>query len=508
MRATYDVGLGWVLTDDARQASLSVDMRLPGLTLTVDASLATPVPVEVVVDEGGEPETVAAAARATTERLFGRTPDELLAADAFPPLIPIDAVRMAVEGRQLLRHGHSPGLAAVLSAAAYAELGEPAQAGRFADRSIGAVLALARYAAARPAFLARVPLELRDLLAEQLAQVQDLPAINGSAHRTEGFLDLRTRLALPDLDTDLVALLSDAQLYMQVLASGPHTRSAGPVVVQQRWTVDDLRPCLGDLAEQFFEGVPVQGTVPGLLRGSFWLRRGAADRVGDVVARVYTWEGALLGMAEITVDSAGSLPRGSFELQVGPGRTDTLSAVGVYLEVTPADRPLAAAPVIVSFARRRGARLLGEALELGRAGDDEASRDAFVIADRMRRVVTGDRLEPPGRHVATLPGDGVRAVVEAWRRDAAVVVESGRGSADDERLDALALVMREQGEALSATDELATAYEEYARVLSRVEGPESADAFRGDAIRLRYELHDAGGALDVVADLGTVHDSR
>lgn len=507
MSTTYDAGLGWTVLADTSPAVAPVDVRLPGLVLTFDAAGDLIRPIRVVIDEGSARGQIASDARTTAMRLFGEAPEGLLLHGTPPAIGPgAEAIRAVVDGEQLRLHGASPRLAAMVSASGFAELEDRASADDFAAVSAPALLALARYVAERSGFLRKIPVELRALLTDQLGVTQESEVVQSHPRQVDMLLDLRAALTGAEFDRDLAALLDGTAPFAPAYAAKVQPTSV--VSINQRWSTADLYVGLGELGEQFFEGVPLHGTVPGTLSGNFWLRRGAETLLRNVVARIYTWEGVFVAESPVAIRSGGVMPRARIRFELTEPVDSVLARdAGVYLEVTTSDQPRALPQSVRSFAERRASRLAGEALELRRMRAVDAASDAWNEASLMRFVLSGSAVTPSVPQAVASPGDGVRTLVAAWLEDARSVLEADHGHEDDsDRLESVALVMRELGEALVPTEELATAYEEYARLLSRVEGPSAGDAYRIEAAQLRYLLHDSDGAIRVLESISHEDD--
>jgi hypothetical protein len=349
----------------------------------------------------------------------------------------------------------------------------------------------------------------RGQLDKLLSAAESRPTIADDEDFADAFSTVRGALALPDVvegfEELLAAVRREAAPAREVVYAG--TQDNATISLSSTWTTEDLRLRLGADAEEFFAGLRLRGSLPGQARALFPLRLGGPERLGPLVARVYGWDGELIGEGPVAYRQSIGMPRGSFDFEVSrPADVDLAAAVGVFVALDGVDRQPMLPHELRRLARKRSVRSVREAIELARSGDVAAAAEAWNQAHRMREVPTLVETRPTLPRIQALPGDCLRALVLAWRRDAAQVLDAAATMGPQERLTVLAPLLRDLGRAVVSCEEVASAYEVYADALAEL-GDVDAAGYLIDALERRYRLHDSAGAAEVVRKLNKLNES-
>jgi hypothetical protein len=506
MAAEYEPTVGWVLRD-GRHSLADVSVHLPGVMLTLDAGASPPEVCEVFLgeSEGGVPHPHAAK---TCGLLFGLSLEELMELGTVPDLDPDvrPAVLALTDAEQMQEFGASPALANLVAAEAYLKLDLRNSAQAAVDQARFALVALTRYVEDRPDWVNTISTQDRLRLRTALELVTAY-GLAGDDWYSGRFSELARRMAVATGHQDAPyvaagALAADNVVTLAQVREGKD--------VQPPWTCADLRLRMGSAARLFVDlkwGYNLSVDPP-RARGTVSVQAGALDRLGELVARVYGWDGQLLGVQPLEFDnSVGGLPKADLGLDLdSPRDMDLAGRAGLCLEIVPVGHREASrfelAHVRASLARRA----ILQAIEI-EAGPNSVRATAEALREWASALVEGtDRTAPP--EPPDRPGGWLRRILDLVARDARHAVQKARDESEvRDRLKLLVPVIRDLGTVLVPTMTVAEAYELYADSLAEFEEADMGDVqgYRIDALEQYCGAGDAAAAGDVLDRFSEAH---
>jgi hypothetical protein len=569
LHIAFEEAVGWVVSGPEAGPAGTVSLPFDGFWVTVDAVDVRRL-VEVTVFTEARDAPVDAAVLNACRRLLGPAVADALErrpASAETLTVPAPSgplwAQVASAARAWFLWTHetaAPRLAALRLVAAMwplAALGSAELITARAWEALPGVVALGRFAAQRSAVVDWLPGPGRSALAGALTVLTELLTADewdGTGAGPIGDLRLLLSRVTDDELTDLLRHVpgeeegdEDAGGGRKRIPQYADSAAASRRQVSVRWEAGapDLRPRLGDFADEAFAGAAARGRLPGSLDVEVVLRAGlvAAD-VPQVVTRVHAWSGELLGERTLRFSAlSGELPRLSNRVPVRlPGSAadrESLARDGVHVDIAVAGLPpLDPAGVrreARGQARRAGIKALVDR-HAGRLQEEAAAWAACArlyflggdparaaIAQEQARAVTGRALL--GQPVSWPDGtDWASDLLGAWRmasrealRDAA---QAPRGGQPD-RVNLLRQVVQDLSAGANGVPELAQACENLARALleaaasdgqaagqesasAAAEAQEAAVALLREALRVRYLIGDQQAAASVASQLATV----
>lgn len=503
-----ETGVGWIVTGEPAGPAGSIDLMLDAVRVSVDA--ANPARLVEIASFGDSPAAVAAIRGIVGDPAAELVQSGVTAAEAAAVEGPVWPHISDLAAAELAAQRHTPvsrlaALEVVRCASEIAAVGGTLLRDR-AWQALPAAAAFGRAAARDPELIDSVPGAQRGQLAAAVTALTSTLAADGwDDSGGDAIRDLYALLAGAPGDADLLLVTEAPMVEFRGAAAGPGTPS---------WllTRDDLRTRLNGFADAAFAGATATGQVPGSIVVQLPLRPDLAIGMPEVVVRVLTRRGTVLGRQPLRVRaSPGQITQGSCRLAVTPpddiGPLDTAS---VTVDVALAFLPAPDAESLRRMARARAARAGKEAVLHRYAGTRVAETMHWRRCAQLWQAAGEPKLAAEATANASRPSaqpsvSWAGNVLLRLRGIAARAVRDPAGLSREECCEKLYLLVRDLSAAAESVPELVSARERLARLLlagGQDDRDEAADQL-SEALETAYLLGDETSAARL---LRALHD--
>lgn len=514
MTVVYQSEDGWVVALATPGPAGAAAFNFPELTVVVD-QLDPTVVCELVIPVDSDAPVSTHPADALTERLFDLPVRRIIEGD--------DLVLQAAAGEALAALArHDRGIAGEPSSPlhdldavfGYSRLGRDSEAKRAARRVLPAAVAVSRAASHTPAIVDDLTSRQRGALLDSYEALLRPELGYASESRVRTHLENLCDLLRDDsvLDVEHFLLLAEERVRESRALRG--LRVAGRRQVQVSFTAAPLEVAawLGEAKQEFVGDIVIDGELPGPIEVTFRLRAGASRRLPGLEARLFAWDGQLLGRAPLEIlTRVGELDSGRCAVEAAlPDDVPMLRRAGLYADIAVVGAP---APTVERLRRqaqsqaRRAGRAAVTALE---SSSRERAMALWRLSERYYRAA-GDfvQAESAKFRARQLDADGVDtgqderawlpALLANWQAAAGAQVIEVQGVADaDERLRLLSQTARDLSFADRESLVFAKLHEEMAAVAVEAASFGDAASHLETALRVYYELGDTLAASHVL----------